>query len=73
MASYIVAPLCRSLMINCRSASSFSVIMQTRRFLIIVKNEMIQNDSVKICAKDAQNHRLFIVNQGSRKRHAHAG
>ena len=32
---------------------------------IIVEDEIIQNDSVKVCAKDAQNHRLFIVNQGS--------
>ena len=42
-------------------------------FDIVVKNKMIQNDSVKIGAQNTQHHRLFIVYECRRKRYAHAG
>ena len=38
----------------------------------VVEDEIIQNDSVEIGAENAQHHRLFVVDEGGGKRHAHA-
>ena len=38
----------------------------------VVEDEMIQHDAVEVSTKNAQHHRLFIVDKGGRERHAHA-
>ena len=40
---------------------------------VVVKDEMVQNDAVKIRAEDAQDYCLRIIDQRCRQRHAHAG
>ena len=40
---------------------------------VVVKNKVIQHDTVKIGAQYAEHDGLFVVDQRGRQRHAHAG
>ena len=41
-------------------------------FNVMVKDKMIQNDSVEISSKDTQNDSLLVINKCGRKCNAHA-
>ena len=42
-------------------------------FDIVIKNKMIQNNSVKIRSKDTQNYRFLVVNECCRQSNTHTG